>query len=45
MEESRREHDSVTETEDVKEEEEREEFAIHSHVKVGNIKVLEYQNC
>ena len=37
MEESRREHDSVTETEDVKEEEEREEFVIHSHVKVGDL--------
>ena len=37
MEESRREHDAVTETKDVKEEEEREEFVIRSSVKVGNI--------
>ena len=37
MEESRREHDAVTETEDVKEEEEREEFVIRSNVKVGDL--------
>lgn len=39
MEESRREHDAVTETEDVKEGEGREEFAIHSRVKVGDLKL------